>query len=121
MSHAVEDANYEAQLYPTCLEDATTRNIAEMWDFEVYCRNHLYGDSYVTSDRWGKQQKRDNRWVAFQHYTGPCVLYNFSMLISSRWVVNMSWTCGSCSWQCTYVAHFTASDVSPVCQRRRGW
>lgn len=83
MTHAVEDANYDAPLYPTSLEDATTRNIAEKWDFEVYARCHLYGDSYVTSDKWRMQQKRDNRWVTFQHYTGPCALDNFSVFTSS--------------------------------------
>lgn len=86
---ASEDADYAAPLYPTCLEDATTQKIAAMWDFQLYHRCHLYGDSYVTSDGWRKQQKRDNSWLVFQHYTGPYVSDTlYSVLNSSGEVVN---------------------------------
>lgn len=58
--------------YPTTLQSATPAHLAALFTYKVYARCHLYGDSLVTSSAYGKQQTRDNQWVAFQHHTHPC-------------------------------------------------
>lgn len=60
--------------YPTRWEDATPANIAHLFKYELFARCHMYGDSLVTSSAYGKQQTRDNQWVAFQYYVHPCAI-----------------------------------------------
>lgn len=42
--------------------------LGALYQMEVYGRAKLYGDSYVTSASYQKQQTRDNQWICFQHH-----------------------------------------------------
>lgn len=47
--------------------------IANMYVLERYDRATVNKDFYLTSDRYGGQKTRDNTWIAFKHFTHPCV------------------------------------------------
>ena len=63
----------EAGEYCSRWQDTTPARIARMFTYTQWARCNLYGESLVTSEAYGRQQTRDNRWVAFQHHVHPCV------------------------------------------------
>lgn len=52
----------------------TALQLALLYDYEVYGRCSMYGESYVTSGAWKATKTRDNQWVTFQHYKQECAL-----------------------------------------------
>ena len=68
-----QDAVIKELQSPRTLEQADTQNLAALFKYECYSRCCMYSDSYITSREWICEQKRDNGWIAFQHYVGPCV------------------------------------------------
>lgn len=46
----------------------TPFRLADLFQYDIFPRAYMYGDSYVTSKAYGKATTRDNRWILFQHH-----------------------------------------------------